>query len=232
MAMTEPVRVALVHPLRTWLEAFEFLLSPRDDVRLAIAHSDVAWVRNAVARGDVDVVIISLEGAGGLTQIKTLREAASGVGIVVLSEDDKTLDAVSDLLVLAVVRAGARGWLAQTSSLERMLAVVHGVARGETWLPPMYVSRLVDALLRAEQRHQHENEALARLSAREREILAYLGRGLTRPEIAARLYLSPNTVRTHINHVLHKLEVHSVLAAVSLARKASPSRDWYDERSS
>lgn len=228
--MAETTRIGLVHPLRTWLEAFEFLLASRDDVRLVIAHSDEAWVRNAVARGEVDVVIVSLEGSGGLAQIKRMREAHPEVGIVVISDDDATLGAIGELVVPEVVRAGARGWVEQTSSLERMLAVVQGVARGETWLPPTCVTCLVDAFLRAERRHLDENDVLARLSSREREILRYLARGLTRPEIAARLYLSPNTVRTHINHVLRKLEVHSALAAVSLARKTSLATDWYDER--
>jgi DNA-binding NarL/FixJ family response regulator len=229
--MAEAIRLGLVHPLRTWLEAFEFLLASRDDVRLVIAHSDAAWVRNAVARGEVDVVIVSLEGPGGLSQLKDMREARPDVGIVVISDDDSTMEAIGELVVPEVVRAGARGWVAQSSSLERMLTVVRGVARGETWFPPVQVSRLVDAFLRAEQRHQGENDLLSRLSNREREILAYLARGLTRPEIAAKLYLSPNTVRTHINHVLHKLEVHSALAAVSLVRKTSLAADWYDERS-
>jgi DNA-binding NarL/FixJ family response regulator len=172
-------------------------------------------VRNAVARGDVDVVLVSLEGAGGVAQIRRMREARPDVGVVVISDDD---DAT---LVHDVVRAGARGWLAPTSSLDRLLTVVHGVVRGETWFPPMYVTRLVDAFLWAEQRRQDENDALACLSAREREVLACLARGQTRPEIAAKLYLSPNTVRTHVNHILRKLDVHSTLAAVSLARKTS-----------
>jgi DNA-binding NarL/FixJ family response regulator len=229
--VAEAIRLGLVHPLRAWLEAFEFLLAPRDDVRLVIAHSDEAWVRNAVSRGDVDVVIVSLEGAGGVAQIRHMREARSDVGVVVISDDDATLDAIGELVVPEVVRAGARGWLAQTSGLERMLAVVQGVARGETWFPPLYVTRLVEAFLRAEQRRQDENDALARLSNREHEVLACLARGLTRPEIAAKLYLSPNTVRTHINHVLRKLDVHSALAAVSLARKTSLSPERYNERS-
>jgi DNA-binding NarL/FixJ family response regulator len=229
--MAEATRLGLVHPLRAWLEAFEYLLASRDDVQLVIAHSDEAWVRNAVARGEVDVVIVSLEGSGGLAPIRRMREARPDVGIVVISDDDATLEAIGELVVPEAIRAGARGWVAQSSSLERMLAVVKGVAHGETWFPPMHVSRLVDAFLRAEQRRQDEKDALARLSTREREILACLARGLTRPEIATKLYVSPNTVRTHINHVLRKLEVHSALAAVSLVRKASPTADWYDERS-
>lgn len=213
--MADPVRLGLVHPHRAWLEALECLLAQDDRVRLVIAHTDPSWVRNAVARRDVDVVIVSLVGADGVGQIRRMRAARRDVAVVVISEED---DAA---LVHEVVRAGARGWLAETSSLDQLVTVVRGVSGGETWLPPMHVTRLVDTFLRAERRRQDQDDVLACLSAREREILAYLARGLTRPEIAAKLYLSPNTVRTHINHVLRKLDVHSTLAAVSLARKTA-----------
>ena len=92
-----------------------------------------------------------------------------------------------------------------------------GVARGETWLPPMHVTRLVDAFLLAEHRRKHEDDRLACLSGREREVLANLAQGLTRAEIADKLYLSPNTVRTHINHLLRKLDVHSTAEIVLYA---------------
>jgi DNA-binding NarL/FixJ family response regulator len=204
-----------VHPLRAWLEALECLLTQHEGVRLVIAHTEESWVRNAVARSDVDVVLVSLVGTGGVAQIRRMREARRDVGVVVISDDYDTA------LVHEVVRAGARGWLAETATLDQLVTVVHGVMRGETWFPPMHVTRLVDTFLLAEQRRQNEGDPLACLSGREREILADLARGLTRAEIATKLYLSPNTVRTHINHVLRKLDVHSTLAAVSLARKTA-----------
>jgi DNA-binding NarL/FixJ family response regulator len=125
------------------------------------------------------------------------------------------------------VRAGARGWVSQATSFEHLLRVIHGVSRGETWIPPRLVSGLLDSLLSAEETRQQESEVLALLSARETEVLNCLAQGLTRQEIAQRYFLSPHTVRTHINNVLRKLDVHSTLAAVSIARRIGlPNPDF------
>jgi len=207
----EIVRVGLLHPLRAWVEAMECLLATRGEVELVLAHTDQSWVRSAVARADVDLVVIGLEPADGAGPVCAMRAARQQVGVVVLSESE------DPRFISDVVRAGARGWLPQTSTLEELLRVVRGVARGESWFPPMHVTLLVDSLL-AEQTHGEQSDVLAGLSTREREILGCLAHGITRREIADRLSISPHTVRTHINHVLAKLDVHSTLAAVSIAR--------------
>lgn len=213
------VRIGLVHPLRAWLDALECLLDPHDDVDLVVAHVDPNWIRNAVERGHVDLVLISLDSDILADAVVAMRRARRDVDVVVISDSE------SSALIYDVVRAGARGWISSTSSLEHLLDVVHGVRRGESWFPPMHVTRLVDTLLDAELARAHQVDALAPLSDREREILDCLAQGMTRHEIAEQLFLSPHTVRTHINNVLRKLKVHSTLAAVSLARKPAPTPD-------
>jgi DNA-binding NarL/FixJ family response regulator len=100
------------------------------------------------------------------------------------------------------------------------MRVVHGVARGETWVPPDLLTVLLQTLLTSEGAKEEAKDALSVLSTREREILECLAQGMTRAEIVERFTLSPHTVRTHIGHVLTKLEVHNTLSAVSIARKA------------
>jgi DNA-binding NarL/FixJ family response regulator len=100
------------------------------------------------------------------------------------------------------------------------MRVIHGVARGETCVPPDLLTVLLQTLLTSEGAKEEAQDALSVLSAREREILECLAQGMTRAEIVERFTLSPHTVRTHIGHVLTKLEVHNTLSAVSIARKA------------
>jgi DNA-binding NarL/FixJ family response regulator len=215
---TEPLRLAVLHSQRTWAETLESLLQLRTDVDVVMAHTSWDWVRGAVARGDVDVVLISLgDGEFEPTDLEQLREVWPGLAIVVISES------TDPAFVTAAVRAGARGWLRPTVSANELVQALHGVADGQTLLPPELTTVLLDCLLTTEQTRVSSQRAIERLSAREVEILECLARGMTRAEISERYRLSQHTVRTHINHVLRKLDVHSTLAAVSIVNKSRPT---------
>ena len=212
---TEPLRLAVLHPKRIWAETLESLFHLRTDVDVVVAHTSWDWVRGAVARGDVDVVLIGLgDGEFEPTHLERLREGWPGLAIVVISESN------DPALVAAAVRAGARGWLRPTASARELLQALHGVANGQTRIPPELTTMVLDVLLNAERSRVTSQLAIEKLSTREVEILECLARGMTRAEIGERFLLSKHTVRTHINHVLRKLDVHSTLAAVSVVNKS------------
>jgi DNA-binding NarL/FixJ family response regulator len=204
--------LAVVHPVRLWVHALEALLHPLTDPKLVIAHTDPRWVRDAVSAGRVDVVLVGLDARAGADAVRAIREWRPGVGVAVISDSD------DPRFIADVVRRGARGYLSQSCGLEELVRTVRGIRCGETWMRPHHVSKLVDGLLSAELIEPAVEDPLAPLSAREREILQCLALGMRRQEIADRLFLSPNTVRTHVHHVLRKLDVHSTLAAVSILK--------------
>lgn len=213
----EPVmKVVIEHPSRTWADALERLLAPRRDIDVVTAHTKASWVRHAVVTHQADILITHATAPRDSFEqrLRDLTDHVRGLGIVVISDsrDPDLLD--------AAIRSGVRGWVKPTCSVEHLVTVVHGVRRGETWYPPALMTPVLDALLHAEEGRQEQSAVLAPLSERELEILVLLAEGLSRPEIADRLTVSPHTVRTHINNLLRKLEVHSVLAAVSIARQA------------
>jgi DNA-binding NarL/FixJ family response regulator len=118
------------------------------------------------------------------------------------------------------LQAGASGWVAKDCSLSRLLTVIRGVLRDETHLPPALLTGVLRELTAA-RKHRTESERLVEsLTPREREVLRCMVAGLGRKAVAERLFLSPHTVRTHMQNVLGKLGVHSTLAAVALARRA------------
>jgi DNA-binding NarL/FixJ family response regulator len=215
------LKVVIGHPMRTWADALERLLSPRWDIEVVTAHTKPSWVRNAVITHQADVLLTHAEPpAGDLEErLRDLFAHAPGLSVVVIS------DSRDRALLNAAIRAGVRGWVEPTSSLDNLVRVLHGVTRGETWFPPALMTPVLDSLLAGDDQRDRRSSALAPLSERELEILACLAQGLTRREIADQLTLSPHTVRTHINNLLHKLNVHSVLAAVSIARQAG-IREW------
>lgn len=118
------------------------------------------------------------------------------------------------------IRAGAAGWVRKDESLARLIHIIRGVARGETWLPPDQIGEVLQVLMR---RPDHDegggDRLLAALTGREREVLLCLAEGTRRRDVAEHLHMSPNTVRTHLQNLMAKLGVHSALEAVALARR-------------
>ncbi|WNO77249.1 MULTISPECIES: response regulator transcription factor [unclassified Streptomyces] len=150
----------------------------------------------------------------GISLVAGVRSGQSSVRSVVLAEKDDPRRAALAL------QAGASGWVAKDCSLQRLLAVIRGVLRDETHLPPALLTGVLRELTAA-RKHRTESERLVEsLTPREREVLRCMVAGLGRKAVAERLFLSPHTVRTHMQNVLGKLGVHSTLAAVALARRA------------
>ncbi|MFJ8626938.1 LuxR C-terminal-related transcriptional regulator [Kitasatospora sp. NPDC093550] len=153
----------------------------------------------------------------GISLLARLRRGHPGLRAVVLATADDPLRAARAL------HAGATGWVAKESSLARLLAVVRGVLRDETHLPPALLTGVIRELTTARRDRTESERLVDTLTPREKQILRCMVAGLGRQAVAERLYLSPHTVRTHMQNVLGKLGVHSTLAAVAVARRAGVS---------
>ncbi|WP_411072265.1 LuxR C-terminal-related transcriptional regulator [Streptomyces sp. cmx-4-25] len=231
------IRVLVVDDHRIFAESLAAALAAEPDVDVAAAGSGPAAVRclergAAEGRG-FDVLLVDAElGAGppgtaparatpdgggavdGISLVAGVRRAHPAVRTVVLAERDDPHRAALAL------QSGASGWVAKDCSLQRLLAVVRGVLRDETHLPPALLTGVLRELTAA-RKHRTDGERLVEsLTPREREVLRCMVAGLGRKAVAERLFLSPHTVRTHMQNVLGKLGVHSTLAAVALARRA------------
>ncbi|MET8827817.1 response regulator transcription factor [Streptomyces sp. NPDC004610] len=231
------IRVLVVDDHRIFAESLAAALAAEPDVDVSAAGSGPAALRSlerAVAEGRrYDVLLVDADlgvappgirpavqevGEDGLVDgislVAGVRSAQPGVRIVVLAEKDDPRRAALAL------QAGASGWVAKDCSLSRLLTVIRGVLRDETHLPPALLTGVLRELTAA-RKHRTESERLVEsLTPREREVLRCMVAGLGRKAVAERLFLSPHTVRTHMQNVLGKLGVHSTLAAVALARRA------------
>ncbi|MCX5211115.1 LuxR C-terminal-related transcriptional regulator [Kitasatospora sp. NBC_00240] len=153
----------------------------------------------------------------GITLLARARRNHPGLRAVVLAETDDPRRAARAL------HAGACGWVAKDSSLARLTAVVRGALRDETHLPPALLTGVIRELTTARRDRTESERLVDSLTPREKQILRCMVAGLGRQAVAERLYLSPHTVRTHMQNVLGKLGVHSTLAAVAVARRAGVS---------
>ncbi|MFJ9853392.1 response regulator transcription factor [Streptomyces sp. NPDC101150] len=237
------IRVLVVDDHRIFAESLAAALAAEQDVDVAAAGSAPAALRSlerAAAEGRrFDVLLADAElaavaplaavppqpsaaqqgapraaASAGIALVSGLRTSHPYLRTVVLAERDDPRRAA------AALQAGASGWVAKDCSLSRLLAVIRGVLRDETHLPPALLTGVLRELTAA-RKHRSESERLVEsLTPREREVLRCMVAGLGRKAVAERLFLSPHTVRTHMQNVLGKLGVHSTLAAVALARRA------------
>jgi DNA-binding NarL/FixJ family response regulator len=107
--------------------------------------------------------------------------------------------------------------------IEHLLSVVWGALRGETWIPPRLLTYVLTELKSAQSERAKQAARLDTLSPREKQVLGCLAAGMSADAIAGQLFLSRNTIRTHVHNMLKKLHVHSALAAVALARRGGLS---------
>ncbi|PGH47603.1 response regulator transcription factor [Streptomyces sp. Ru87] len=155
-------------------------------------------------RLDPDVVLLDLRmpGGGGVEAIKEIGRRGLRSRVLVLT----TYDTDSD--TLPAIEAGATGYLLKDAPRDELFAAVRAAAEGRTVLSPAVASRLVDRV---------RTPGREPLSTREREVLALVAKGNSNREIAAALFISEATVKTHLAHLYAKLGVNDRAAAVAVA---------------
>jgi DNA-binding NarL/FixJ family response regulator len=153
---------------------------------------------------DVAVVDITLPGESGIELTRSLLEHDDRLGVLLYTgvDDQEILREALD--------CGARGFALKAGAPEELLTAIRAVGAGET-----YVDQRLRPLLLA----RFTTERIGVLSRREREVLDHLSKGLTGEDVAARLGLSPETVRTHVRNAMDKLEAHTRVHAVAIALK-------------
>jgi two-component system, NarL family, response regulator LiaR len=211
-------------PIRVLLADDHLMITEALAARLAAAPD--IWVAGRCAATDPnlpaivagvrpDVIAIETEPFGAtigtaLDRIAAVRPQAR---VVVLSADRNAAHAV------AAARAGAVAWVAKEQDAAEFESVVRGVVRGCSWFPPDMLGEILREL-RDEASRNHGRNPLQALSSREREVLQVMMAGRQGRQIAAELHISADTVRTHTQNIYAKLDVHSRLEAVTVARSA------------
>jgi DNA-binding NarL/FixJ family response regulator len=185
--------------------ALRQVLESEPGTRVLATTGDAERALELVAAHDVDVIVLDLRLAGGFdatTLIPRFLERSPSTKILVLSawSDDRS--------VARAVEAGCHGYVLKDQAPQELVRAVLAVARGEVVFAPSVMPQVL-RLLRP---RSAGNETL---SAREIEVLQLLADGVATEEIAARLYLSVNTVRNHVHSIIRKLGVHSRLEAVA-----------------
>jgi DNA-binding NarL/FixJ family response regulator len=193
---------------------FRLMIDAQPDMTVVGEAADGASAVAMAVELTPDVVLmdIRMPGMDGLEATRRLLATApSEVRVLVLTTFDL------DEYVYEAVRAGASGFLVKDIAPADLAAGVRTVARGDALLAPSVVRRLMEDFVRRPPPGTRAPEGLAVLTDREREVLTLIGRGRSNDEIAAELFISGTTVRTHVTHVLQKLDLRDRVHAVVLA---------------
>jgi DNA-binding NarL/FixJ family response regulator len=209
----EHLRVLVVDDHQLFAEALAARLAAEPDLVLLPVAGNGGQCLSEAAAGRPHVVVLDLVLAeeSGLDVLDRLRAGDPSVKVIILT-GVRDVDAVVD-----AVRRRADAWLPKTTSVEELARVIRGVARGESWIPPDLLGEVLRRLAVPEDRGR---DTFGVLTEREREVLQCLVDGMSRQDIASRLYVSTNTVRTHTQNMLSKIGRHSVLEAVSFALRS------------
>jgi RNA polymerase sigma factor (sigma-70 family) len=217
MSQDRTIRIVIVddhHMFRSGVRAELTGLAAQAPFRLEIV-GEAGAVESAVStikehRPDVVLLDVHLPGGDGHGGADVIRgcagvesERGTPVRFLALSVSDAAED------VIAVIRAGARGYVTKTISAEDLLGAIERVADGDAVFSPRLAGFVLDAFGAAAGEVAEIDEELDRLSAREREVMRLIARGYQYKEVAKELYISVKTVETHVSSVLRKLQLSS-----------------------
>lgn len=210
------IRVALVDDQAIIRTGAARILSPEDGFEIVVEYADGADAVTGLTGPDpavVDVVVmdIRMPRLDGIATTKALSQLAAPPAVIVLTTFDE------DDLLWSAVEAGAGGFVLKDASAADLIAAVRAVAGGGAWFDPSVAPRLLATYRTVVAPSRREARRLDELTEREHDVLVLMARGATNAEIAAQLFLSEATVKTHIGKVFTKLDSRDRAAAIVFA---------------
>jgi DNA-binding NarL/FixJ family response regulator len=203
----QPTRVLIADDHRLMREGTAALLRLDERIEVVGLAADGEEALSLAERRSPDVALIDL-GMPRLNGIETcaiLRERFPEMEVVILTASEREED------LYAALRLGAAGYLLKDMPPRELIEAVLEAGRGEPNIAPSMASRILDEM--------RDEDPLAALTEREREVLSLLADGLRNREIAERLVISEATVKTHVRHVLEKLRARNRAEAAAFAAR-------------
>ena len=209
-AEARATRVLLVDDHQLLTDSLARMLAAEDDIEVVGIAATVAEAR-LLAREPMDVVLMHyrLPDGTGAEATRAIKARWPNARVVMLTavQDDET--------VLESIQAGADGYLTKDKAVEDVVTAVRDARAGETLLPRSVIVGIAQRVAAVRDRGP-ERPAIEPLTARELEVLRALADGLSSTDIGERLFISKNTLRTHVQNIMAKLHVHSKLEAVTV----------------
>jgi DNA-binding NarL/FixJ family response regulator len=207
------IRVVIADDQAVVRGGLRLILESQDDIAVIGEAGDGTEALDLIRTLDPDVVLmdIRMPELDGIEATRRVAQTGASTRVLVLTTygmDESVYDAL---------KAGAAGFLLKTASPQRLIDATRVVAQGDSLLAPEITRRLVDRFVAGARPGGTRSGELDELTGRELEVLRLIARGLSNAEIAATLYVSGGTVKTHVTRILSKLGLRDRVQAVVLA---------------
>ena len=211
-AGSEPVRVLVVDDQELFRRGLIMLLSGDTDIEVVGEASDGITATELAVKTAPDVILLDVRmpRRTGVEACRAIKEAVPSAKIIMLTVSDEEAD------LYEAVKSGASGYLLKDSSIEEVAQAIRVVADGQSLISPSMAIKLIDEFKQMSRPERETGPAL-RLTERELDVLRLVAQGHSNKEIAARLFISENTVKNHVRNMLEKLQLHSRMEAVMYA---------------
>ncbi len=204
----KPIRLVVVDDHVLFRRGLIGLLSDMREFEVVGEAGNGTDALDVIAETDPDIVLldVNMPGLSGVETLNAMREAGQKTSALMLtvSQDENDL--------VGAIMAGASGYLLKNAEPEVLRRTLMDVMEGKSVLSPEVTAQVFNVMRRTQSAREREI-----VSERELEVLRCLSRGRTTTQIASELFISENTVKTHIRHILEKMEVNNRAEAVSRA---------------
>jgi DNA-binding NarL/FixJ family response regulator len=208
----EPVRVLVVDDQELFRRGLTMLLAVESGIEVVGEAGDGVEGTALAESAAPDVVLLDVRmpKRSGIEACLAIKESVPSAKIIMLTVSDEQAD------LYEAVKSGASGYLLKDSSIEEVAQAVRVVADGQSLISPSMAIKLIDEFKEMSKPEKTSGPGL-RLTERELDVLRLVAQGHSNKEIAARLYISENTVKNHVRNMLEKLQLHSRMEAVMYA---------------
>jgi DNA-binding NarL/FixJ family response regulator len=214
------VRVLVVDDDDLMRAGLKAMLSSDDSIDVVGEAADGRAAVQAARALAPDVILmdVRMPDVDGITATREIVSTSPDAKVVILTTFEQ------DDYVFGALNAGASGFLLKRTRPEELIAAIHTIAAGDSLLSPSVTRTVIERMARQPAPDAAAEVRLDDLTAREREVLGLIARGLSNTEIAATLVIEESTVKTHVKHILRKLRLRDRVQAVVFAYESGLTR--------